>query len=62
MDSMIQIISSPIMLKVFVLFGLILIVQFVWFFVNTLGINENMGYIIIVMILPMFFNVWIMGK
>jgi hypothetical protein len=49
------------MLKVFVLFVLIIIVQFIWFFVKTLEINENMGYIIIVMILPMFFNIWIMG-
>ena len=61
MDSLITIISSPIMLKVFVLFVLIIIVQFIWFFVKTLEINENMGYIIIVMILPMFFNIWIMG-
>jgi len=50
------------MLKVFVLFVLIIVVQFIWFFVNTLEINENIGYIIIVMILPMFFNVLIMGK
>ena len=49
------------MLKVFVLFGLIIVVQLILFFVNALGINENMGYIIIVMILPMVFNVWIMG-
>jgi len=61
MDSLIKIISSPMMLKVFVLFVLIVIVQFIWFFVKTLEINENMGYIIIVMILPMFFNIWIMG-
>ena len=61
MDSLIKTISSPMMLKVFVLFGLIIVVQLILFFVNALGINENMGYIIIVMILPMVFNVWIMG-
>ena len=45
----------------FVFVSFIIIVQLIWFFVRILEINENMGYIIIVMLLPMVFNVFIMG-
>jgi hypothetical protein len=44
---------------VFVIF--IIIVQLIWFFLRILEINKNVGYIIIAMLLPMVFNVFIMG-
>jgi len=49
-------------MKRFIVFvAFIIIVQLIWFFVRVLEINPNMGYIIIVMLLPMVFNVFIMG-
>jgi hypothetical protein len=61
MDSLIGLTQSTAMRKLFVILAFAIIIQFVWFFVNVLELNANVGYITFGMLFPMVLNIVIIG-
>jgi hypothetical protein len=61
MDSLIGLTQSTAMRKVFVIVVFAIIIQFVWFFVNVLDLNANVGYITFGILFPMVLNIIILG-